>query len=64
MHDGKSLVGIAQPNYKNGRYSKGLPSLLGTRFASALTDPKLGELSAEIFLDWVSDSLFSSQTDA
>lgn len=49
-HGGATPIGIAHPNYKLGRYSKGLSSLLGTRFADALSDSKLGELSAEIAL--------------
>lgn len=49
-HGGASLVGIAHPNFKTGRYSKHLPTRLAARYAEALSDPQLMELRDEIAL--------------
>lgn len=50
MHGGASLVGIASPTFKSGRYSKDMPTRLAARYAEALADPQLLELRAEIAL--------------
>lgn len=50
FHGGASLVGIAHPNFKTGRYSKHLPTRLAARYAEALADPELMGLRDEIAL--------------
>jgi hypothetical protein len=50
FHGGASLVGIASPSFKTGRYSKHLPSRLAARYAEALSDPELLALRDEIAL--------------
>jgi hypothetical protein len=50
MHGGSSLVGVASPTFKHGRYSRHLPSRLAERYAEALADPQLLELRDEIAL--------------
>lgn len=49
-HGGASLVGVASPTFKHGRYSKHLPSRLAERYGEALSDPQLLELRDEIAL--------------
>src|SRR5262245_50879761 len=50
LHGGKSLAGVAHPNFKTGRYSKYLPSQLTARYKLAEKDPQLLELIDEIAL--------------
>jgi hypothetical protein len=50
FHGGASLIGIASPTFKHGRYSKHLPARLAGRYAEALSDTKLLELRDEIAL--------------
>lgn len=50
IHGGKSLVGVAHPGLKTGRYSKHLPTRLGERYEAALKDPDLLALRDEIAL--------------
>jgi hypothetical protein len=50
MHGGRSPTGIASPQYKHGRYSRGMPVRLRARYEQATTDPKLLELREEIAL--------------
>lgn len=50
MHGGKSLTGIAQPNFRSGRYSKHLPSRLVGRYEEATSDPELLGLRDDIAL--------------
>lgn len=49
-HGGASLVGVASPTFKTGRYSKHLPTRLAARYAEALADPELMALRDEIAL--------------
>lgn len=48
MHGGKAKSGIASATYKDGRYSKVLPTRMVERYNAAITDPELLNLSAEI----------------
>ena len=48
VHGGKSLSGIAHPNYKTGRYAKSLPAQLAARTAEALSNPRLLSMSDNI----------------
>jgi hypothetical protein len=50
FHGGASLIGVASPTFKHGRYSKHLPTRLAARYAEALSDPQLLELRDEIAL--------------
>jgi ADP-ribose pyrophosphatase YjhB (NUDIX family) len=50
FHGGASLVGIASPSFKTGRYSKDLPTRLAARYAEAISDASLLELRDEIGL--------------
>jgi hypothetical protein len=50
MHGGKSLVGIASPLTKTGRWSKDLPTRLASRFAESEHDPELLSVRADIRL--------------
>lgn len=50
MHGGKSLRGIASPQFKHGRYSKAMPERLLSRYKEAQSDKRLLELSEEISL--------------
>jgi hypothetical protein len=47
-HGGKTPGGPASPHWKHGRWSKFLPTGLGTRAAAFLADPALLDLSADI----------------
>lgn len=47
-HGGKSLVGIASPRFKHGRYSRAIPADLIESFKQSLTDPDQLSLSAEM----------------
>jgi hypothetical protein len=50
MHGGATPKGIANPNFKNGRYSKYLPTSLTDRYKEAVSDPELLSLREEIGL--------------
>jgi len=50
VHGGLTPGGIASPHYKHGRHSKYLPNRLGERYAVAISDPEILNLSAEIAL--------------
>jgi hypothetical protein len=50
MHGGKSLSGLASPNYRTGRYSKHLPAQLAQRAEEARTNPRLLSLEDDIAL--------------
>lgn len=50
MHGGGSLLGIASPTYKTGRYSRFLPSRLAARYEEMRGDVELLELREEIGL--------------
>jgi hypothetical protein len=50
MHGGKSLGGLASPNFIHGRYSKFLPTHLAERYQEAVRDPELLALREEIAL--------------
>lgn len=49
-HGGKSLPGIANPQFKTGRYSKHLPARLVATYEETKEDPTLLELNDEIAL--------------
>lgn len=49
-HGGKSLSGIAHPNFKHGRYSKHLPTRLQARYEEAENDPQLLSLRRSLAL--------------
>src|SRR6187200_1573899 len=48
LHGGKSLQGIAAPNYKHGRYSRTMPISLAEAYESAINDPEILNLTDEI----------------
>lgn len=48
LHGGKSLVGIAHPNFRHGRYSLSLPARLGEKYERATSDEQLLTLRDEI----------------
>ena len=50
IHGGKTPRGMAAPAFKNGRYSKHLPTRLTERYEASLKDPELLELKNEIAL--------------
>lgn len=50
IHGGKSLAGIASPTYKDGRYSRYMPTRMRGRYEEAQRDPALLELREEIAL--------------
>jgi hypothetical protein len=50
IHGGKSLAGVAAPNYQTGRHSKYLPARLLRRYHEAETDPRILELRDDIAL--------------
>jgi len=50
LHGGKSVSGIASPNYKHGRYSKVLPTGLAERYERSLDDDDILALRDEIAL--------------
>jgi hypothetical protein len=50
MHGGRSLVGIASPAFRHGRYSRALPGGLAERYLESLADPELLSLRSEIAL--------------
>lgn len=50
IHGGKSLLGIASPSYKTGRYSKFLPARLAARYEEMRGDAELLEMREEIGL--------------
>ena len=51
MHGGKSLRGIAHPNYKEGRYAKDLPLSLAKEFDPNVDSRKLTSLGEDIALN-------------
>jgi hypothetical protein len=50
IHGGKSLSGMAHPNYETGRHSRYLPAQLLPTYNEGLNDPKLRELGPELAL--------------
>jgi len=50
LHGGKSVSGIASPNFKHGRYSKVLPAGLAERYEAALDDQEILAMRDEIAL--------------
>jgi hypothetical protein len=50
LHGGKTPIGPALPQYKNGRYSKYLPERLKERYETAAHDPDLLTLRSDIAL--------------
>jgi hypothetical protein len=48
MHGGRTLMGLAAPRLKTGRYSKFLPIGLAADYASAAHDPELLALRHEL----------------
>lgn len=48
LHGGKSLSGVANGNYKHGRYSKSLPTQLHQRYVEARSNPRLLSLSDDV----------------
>lgn len=50
MHGSKSLMGPANGNYRNGRYSKSLPLHLATRYEEARANPRLLSLMDDMAL--------------
>jgi hypothetical protein len=48
MHGGKTLVGVANGQYRTGRYSSYLPPRLAEKYHQALRDPELLSLRDEI----------------
>ena len=50
IHGGKTPRGIANPNFKHGRFSKSIPSQLSAQYIASLNDPTLLELREEIAL--------------
>lgn len=63
-HGGASLVGIAHPNFKTGRYSKHLPTRLAARYGEALADPQLLELREEVALTQTRQTELLDQLDS
>jgi hypothetical protein len=47
-HGGKSLSGVAHPNFSHGRFSYQMPSRLAERYQEALDDPKLNEFKEDL----------------
>ena len=50
VHGGMTPSGIASPHYKDGRYSKVLPTRLAARYSEAQRDPALLELREDVAL--------------
>lgn len=50
MHGGKSLAGVASPNFKTGRHSQDLPLRLRARYGDRIADPNLLSLADDIAL--------------
>jgi hypothetical protein len=48
MHGGATPRGIASPNFKHGRYSRALPERMAARVESALDDPELRSVAADL----------------
>jgi hypothetical protein len=48
MHDGRTLIGLAAPRLKTGRYSKFLPTRLAADYQHAAHDPELLALRHEL----------------
>lgn len=50
MHGGKSLVGVASPQFRSGKFSKYIPERLLERYQEAQDDPDLLALRQEVAL--------------
>lgn len=50
MHGGKSLKGIAHPNFKTGRWSSSIPERMAERYSVLLDDPAMLDITHEIAL--------------
>ncbi len=50
VHGGKTPRGLASPNWKDGTYSKYLPTNLKGRFDEAMSDPELVSLRGDLAL--------------
>ena len=64
QHGGKTPNGIAAPSWKDGRYSKYLPTRLIPRYEEARNDRELGSLTHEIHLLDVRIGELVSQLDS
>lgn len=51
FHGGKTPVGIANPSFKHGRYSKHLPKNYGESYAEAMNDPEILNLRSALALN-------------
>lgn len=63
MHGGKSLSGVAHPNYRHGGYSKDLPARLLPRYEAVLANPEILSLDTEIALSEARISELLQQLD-
>lgn len=50
FHGGKSLSGVAHPNFKTGKHSKDIPARLIARYEESLRDTELLNLQGELSL--------------
>jgi len=50
IHGGKSLTGVASPDFRHGRYSKHLPTRLAAKYHEAAADTELLALREDIAL--------------
>ncbi|MES2465349.1 MAG: HGGxSTG domain-containing protein [Armatimonadota bacterium] len=50
FHGGKSLTGVAHPNFLHGRYSRHLPSRLSDGYEAALQEPEIASVRSEVAL--------------
>ena len=48
MHGGRSLRGVEHPSFRDGRFSKSIPSRLSQSYEEALADPRRLELADEL----------------
>jgi hypothetical protein len=48
MHGGNSLAGVANGNYRHGRYSGLLPTKLATKYSEAIANPRLLSLHDDV----------------
>lgn len=63
LHGGRSRRGIFSPQYKTGKYSKYLPVYLKESFETAIHDPDLLELRAELALCYTRLTTLLQQLD-
>jgi hypothetical protein len=48
MHGGKTVSGVAHPNFKTGRYAKSLPQRLASRAEEYARDPRVLSLAPDV----------------